>query len=81
MSRSQSNLTPLLAQIRPRIPEGAEVTTAGIELRPGDPGSPPHRHSGPVFGYVIEGELEFELEGAPSRVINAGERSGNRAAT
>lgn len=26
-----------------------------------------------MFGYVIEGELEFELEGAPSRVINAGE--------
>jgi hypothetical protein len=30
--------------------------TVRIELPPGDPGSPPHRHSGPVFGYMLEGE-------------------------
>jgi quercetin dioxygenase-like cupin family protein len=33
----------------------------------------PHRHSGPVFGYLIEGEMVFELEGGPERVIRAGE--------
>ncbi|MEU6264106.1 hypothetical protein [Saccharopolyspora shandongensis] len=27
-----------------------------IELPPGDPGTPPHRNSGPVFGYMLEGE-------------------------
>ena len=27
--------------------------------------TPPHRHSGPVFGYMLEGEMIFELEGRP----------------
>jgi quercetin dioxygenase-like cupin family protein len=47
--------------------------TVQIDLPPGDPGSPPHRHSGPVFGYMLEGEMIFELEGEPERVIRAGE--------
>lgn len=49
------------------------VMTVTIELEPGSVGSGPHRHSGPVFGYLIEGELIFELEGEPERVIKAGE--------
>jgi quercetin dioxygenase-like cupin family protein len=57
----------------PDLPAGSHVTTATIELPPGDPGSPPHRHSGPVFGYLLEGEMLFELEGEPPRVIRAGE--------
>jgi hypothetical protein len=28
---------------------------------------------GPCFGYVLEGEVVFELEGEPTRVIRAGE--------
>jgi quercetin dioxygenase-like cupin family protein len=55
------------------MPDSAEVMTATIELPPGDPGTPPHRHSGPVFGYMLEGEMVFELEGEPERVIRAGE--------
>lgn len=50
-----------------------DVMTVTVELEPGSAGSPPHRHSGPVFGYVIEGGLIFELEGEPERVITAGE--------
>ncbi|MGO4535710.1 cupin domain-containing protein [Leifsonia sp. 2MCAF36] len=50
-----------------------DVMSVTIELEPRSPGSPPHRHSGPVFGYVITGELIFELEGEPQRVIKAGE--------
>ncbi|MGD8167173.1 cupin domain-containing protein [Herbiconiux sp. P16] len=50
-----------------------DVMTVTIELEPGALGSGPHRHSGPVFGYLIEGELIFELEGEPERVIKAGE--------
>ncbi|WP_022887452.1 cupin domain-containing protein [Glaciibacter superstes] len=50
-----------------------DVMTVTIELEPGTVGSPPHRHSGPVFGYLIEGELIFELDGEPARVIRAGE--------
>jgi quercetin dioxygenase-like cupin family protein len=44
-----------------------------VEFPPGDPGTPPHRHSGPAFGYVLEGEMVFELEGEPARVVRAGE--------
>ncbi|GIF73995.1 cupin domain-containing protein [Asanoa siamensis] len=57
----------------PLLPAGSHVMTATIELPPGDPGSPPHRHSGPVFGYLLDGEMIFELEGEPERVIKAGE--------
>jgi len=66
-------LTTLLHQVPPAVPQPAEVMTVLIELPPGDPGTPPHRHSGPVFGYMLEGEMLFELEGEPERVIRAGE--------
>ena len=63
----------VLQEAHPAIPEGACATTALIELQPGDAGTPPHRHAGPVFGYMLEGEMIFELEGEPERVIRAGE--------
>ena len=72
-TRPSSALTVLLAQQPPFIPASAEVMTAIVELSPGDPGTPPHRHSGPVFGYLLEGEMTFELEGEPERVVRAGE--------
>ena len=70
---SNTVLTMLLAQQPPFVPEGVEAMTVRLDLPPGDPGSPPHRHSGPVFGYMLEGEMIFELEGEPERVIRAGE--------
>ena len=58
----------------PFIPDGADVMTVVIEYPPGSAGAPPHRHpSGPAFGYVLEGEILFELEGQLPRVIRAGE--------
>jgi quercetin dioxygenase-like cupin family protein len=58
----------------PFIPEGAHAMTVVIEYPPGSAGAPPHRHpGGPAFGYVVEGEMLFELEGEPPRVIRAGE--------
>ncbi|MFQ6148342.1 cupin domain-containing protein [Streptomyces seoulensis] len=57
----------------PAFPEDARIVTAWVEYPPGDPGTPPHRHFGPVFGYVLEGEMLYELEGGPPRVIRAGE--------
>lgn len=66
-------LTVLQEVTPPAVPEGAHVMTARIEFPPGDPGTPPHRHSGPAFGYVLEGEMRFELEGEPERIVRAGE--------
>jgi quercetin dioxygenase-like cupin family protein len=57
----------------PFIPAGAHAMTIVVEHPPGHPGTPPHRHSGPCFGYVLEGEMVFELEGEPARVLRAGE--------
>ena len=71
--RGNSTLTLLYEGTPPELPDPAHVMTALIGLPPGDPGSPPHRHSGPVYGYMVEGEMIFELEGEPERVIRAGE--------
>jgi quercetin dioxygenase-like cupin family protein len=75
MVRTTDNtrLTTLLEQPPPFVPDSAEEMTVLVEVPPGDPGTPPHRHSGPVFGYMLEGEIIFELEGEPERVIRAGE--------
>jgi quercetin dioxygenase-like cupin family protein len=32
-----------------------------------------HRHPGPTFVYVLEGSVESEVEGMPSKVYHAGE--------
>jgi quercetin dioxygenase-like cupin family protein len=69
----QTAITVLQEAKPPSIPDGAEVMTVLIQFPPGDPGTPPHRHPGPAFGYVVEGEMRFELEGQPERVIRAGE--------
>ncbi|MGW7541917.1 cupin domain-containing protein [Streptomyces sp. NPDC054770] len=54
------------------VPEGASAMTLHVEWEPGDPGTPPHRHSGPAFGYVLKGAVRFEIEGEPERVVEAG---------
>jgi quercetin dioxygenase-like cupin family protein len=72
--RLMKAMTLLQSVTPPHIPAGAEAMTAVIEWGPGDAGAPPHRHpGGPCFGYVLEGEMLFELEGEPPRVITAGE--------
>lgn len=58
--------------IPPFFPEGGSGMTILVDWPPGHPGLPPHRHSGPAFGYVMEGALRFELEGEPERVVEAG---------
>src|SRR5262249_25427737 len=49
-------VTVLQEVLPPFIPEGAHMMTALVEFPPGDPGTPAHRHSGPVSGYMLEGE-------------------------
>lgn len=68
-----NTLNELLTTTPPFLPDNPHIMTVTIEVPPGDAGSPPHRHSGPVYGYLLEGELIFELEGEPERVIKAGE--------
>ena len=67
-------ITTIQTVTPPFIPANAEVMTMVIEWPAGSPGAPPHRHpGGPTFGYVLEGEMLFELEGEAPRVVKAGE--------
>lgn len=67
-----SSFQHLLSQ-KPSLPAGADVMVGTVTVPPGDPGAAPHRHSGPVFGYVLQGEILFELEGEKPYPIKAGE--------
>jgi quercetin dioxygenase-like cupin family protein len=50
----------------------AKATVVEVTLGPGQAGEP-HRHLGPVFGYVLEGEYELGLDDQPTKVLKAGE--------
>jgi len=49
-----------------------KVTVVEVTLEPGQAGKP-HRHPGPVIGYVLEGEYELGIDDQPSKVFKAGE--------
>src|SRR4051794_20708691 len=50
----------------------ARVTVVEVAYEPGEAGRP-HRHPGPVFGYVLEGEYELGLDDRPPKTLKAGE--------
>jgi len=52
--------------------DGWQVTAVELTIPPGA-GSQKHRHPGFVLGYVLEGELKFQVEGQPETVIPAGQ--------
>ncbi|MDT5337127.1 MAG: hypothetical protein QOD90_2632 [Mycobacterium sp.] len=68
-----TKVTDLLSVAPPPIPAGAHAMTQIVELAPADAGLAPHRHSGPVFGYMLQGRMLFELEGEAPVEIAAGE--------
>jgi quercetin dioxygenase-like cupin family protein len=73
-SESKSTIAVLQEVRSPLIPDDADVMTVLISHPPGAPGYPPHRiSSGPAFGYMIDGEMLFELEGEAPRFLRAGE--------
>ena len=50
----------------------AKATTVEVTLRPGE-SEAAHRHPGPAFGYVLEGEYEWAIDGNPARTFKAGD--------
>ena len=50
----------------------AKATTFEVTVAPGVAGTP-HRHPGPIFGYVLEGELEFAVGDEKVRTLKAGD--------
>jgi quercetin dioxygenase-like cupin family protein len=50
----------------------AKATFVEVTLEPGQ-ASVPHRHPGPVFGYVLEGEYEWAVDDQSAKTLKAGE--------
>jgi quercetin dioxygenase-like cupin family protein len=50
----------------------AKATTVEVTLGPGESDAP-HRHPGPAFGYVLEGEYEWAIDDNPARTLKAGD--------
>ncbi len=50
----------------------SKATTFEVTFSPGVAGMP-HRHPGPLFGYVVEGEFEFAINDDKVRTLKAGE--------
>ena len=50
----------------------AGVTVEEVAIEPGGRAAP-HRHAGPVFGYVLEGEYEHALDDEPVATYKAGD--------
>ena len=50
----------------------AKATTVEVTLGPGE-ASAPHRHPGPAFGYVLEGEYEWAIDDNPVKMLKAGD--------
>ncbi len=49
-----------------------EVTVLTVDYAPGA-SSEAHRHPGPVFGYVLEGEVQMQIEGESLKTYAAGQ--------
>ena len=49
-----------------------KATTVEVTLGPGE-ASAPHRHPGPAFGYVLEGEYEWAIDDNPVQKLKAGD--------
>jgi uncharacterized protein YbjT (DUF2867 family)/quercetin dioxygenase-like cupin family protein len=64
---------PVLLEQMIQVHQPAQVSVLTVTLEPGALGSPPHRHPGPVFGYVVEGEVLFEMHCHAPRLYKQGE--------
>lgn len=56
----------------PALPENQEILVVEVELAPGE-ASAPHRHNAYVFVYVLEGEVNMQVEGGELVTLTPGE--------
>lgn len=49
-----------------------QVTVITLTVPPGSV-SPPHRHTGPVFAYILEGRIENQVDPDPPKTYHAGD--------
>ena len=57
----------------PALPENQEIVVSEINLAPGQPSSPPHRHNAHVFVFVLEGRVNMQVAGGELVTLSPGE--------
>jgi len=72
--QAKSTVVPISAQDIGEKLDGhdAKVSVVEVHLDPLGQGMP-HRHPGPVFGYVLEGRYELGIDDQPTKVFDQGE--------
>ena len=50
----------------------AKATVLEVTYEPKQAGMP-HRHPGPVFGYILEGEYEWAIDDQPAKTLKVGD--------
>ena len=72
--KDQVKVTPLSRRdvVEKLDGKAASATVVEVTFEPGQKDSP-HRHTGPVFGYVLEGEYEHALDDEPVKKYKAGD--------
>ncbi len=63
----------LITMPLPGLLENQEMRVVEINLAPGQPSSPPHRHNAHVFVYVLEGRVNMQVAGGELVTLSAGE--------
>ncbi len=67
-----SRVKKVLQQLLPPLEGKEEATLVTVSYAPGA-SSRPHRHPGPVFGYILEGSVVIQVEPNPPRTYRQGE--------
>lgn len=57
----------------PPLGENQEMRVVEVNLSPGQPSSPPHRHNAHVFVYVLEGRVNMQVAGGEMQTLGPGE--------
>jgi quercetin dioxygenase-like cupin family protein len=71
-SQQQPGIKRTQLQQRALSVPGREVVQVRVDFAPGA-AFPEHSHPGEEIAYVIEGSLEYQLEGEPPVILEAGE--------
>jgi quercetin dioxygenase-like cupin family protein len=72
-AKNEKKVKTLFERDLPELPgEGLEVTLVEVDYGV-DGSSIPHKHPGAVFGYVLQGSIQIQVEGEPLVTYSAGD--------
>lgn len=69
-----SPVKPIAVHEIVELVNGKKTTATAVQVTfEADQGGTPHRHPGPVLGYILEGEYEWAIDDKPAKVLKAGD--------